>query len=62
MSSTISKKSPKTERAQDVGVSFYGSLLRDIDEIRGDTNRSLWIRRAALRELERQKNEKQHRK
>jgi metal-responsive CopG/Arc/MetJ family transcriptional regulator len=57
---TMQLKKPdqgKVERIIDTTCSFYESMLREIDEIRGDTSRSLWMRRAAAKELERQKNE-----
>ena len=44
------------DRALDVSISINESILRAIDAVRGDTNRSLWIRRLAIKELERQKN------
>ncbi|MDQ3852192.1 MAG: hypothetical protein M3299_05090, partial [Thermoproteota archaeon] len=43
------------DKALDVSISLNESILRAIDSIRGDTNRSLWLRRAALKELERLK-------
>ena len=43
------------DEPMDVCVSMNVSMVRTIDSIRGDTNRSLWLRRAVLRELERLK-------
>ena len=43
------------DKAKDVGVSMYEKTIKQIDAIRGDTNRSLWIRRAVHNELERLK-------
>ena len=55
MTTMLSATKKPNEKAHDVGVSFYPDILREIDSIRGDTSRSLWLRRAAIRELERQK-------
>jgi metal-responsive CopG/Arc/MetJ family transcriptional regulator len=42
----------------DVSISLSESLLRAIDETRGDIPRSRWLQRLARSELERQKNKK----
>jgi hypothetical protein len=42
-------------RAMDVSISLNESVLKAIDSVRGDTNRSLWLRRLAIKELERLK-------
>jgi hypothetical protein len=41
------------DKALDVSISINESILRAIDSIRGDTNRSLWLRRLAVKELQR---------
>ena len=51
----------RLEKTRDTSVSFYQDMLEEIDQLRGDTSRSLWIRRAAARELERLKNERNNR-
>jgi metal-responsive CopG/Arc/MetJ family transcriptional regulator len=42
---------------QHFGASFSRQIVQEIDKVRGDTNRSLWLQRAAEMELARQKNE-----
>ena len=37
------------------GTSFRRRTLLELDQVRGDTNRSLWLERLAIKELERQK-------
>jgi hypothetical protein len=37
------------------GASMPRQTINEIDKIRGDTTRSLWLYRAAVKELERQK-------
>jgi len=56
MSILLSKK-VKRDKATDVSISINESMVKAIDSVRGDTNRSLWLRRAAARELERLKND-----
>lgn len=53
MATTLSKMSH--DKALDVSISMNESILKAIDATRGDTNRSLWLRRLAIKELERQK-------
>ncbi len=55
MTMVLSNKTHRLDRALDVSVSINESILNAIDAIRGDTNRSLWIRRAAIKELQRLK-------
>ncbi len=59
LSATTTTKKPDEKKAHDVGVSFYPDMLKEIDSIRGDTSRSLWLRRAVIRELERQRKERE---
>jgi hypothetical protein len=37
------------------GASFARPVAFEIDKVRGDTNRSLWLERLAIKELERLK-------
>ena len=55
MTMVLSNKTDRLDRALDVSVSINESILNAIDGVRGDTNRSLWIRRAAIKELQRLK-------
>jgi hypothetical protein len=41
------------------GVCFPRQVISEIDEIRGDTNRTLWLKRLAIKELERQQSQNQ---
>jgi hypothetical protein len=43
----------QTHRRRDFGVAMPEDMLAEIDRIRGDTPRNVWIRRAAVAELER---------
>jgi hypothetical protein len=58
-----SKKHPVPNSTNDRGlkrifsISMPKLLVKGIDEIRGDTSRSLWLQRAAIKELECQKKE-----
>jgi hypothetical protein len=38
------------------GASFPSHIITEIDRVRGDTPRSWWLYRLAIKELERQKN------
>lgn len=38
------------------GMSFPRQILLEVDKVRGDTPRSWWLYRLAVKELERQKN------
>jgi hypothetical protein len=53
--STITKQHSKVQRKV-FGASLPRQILAEIDRVRGDTNRSLWFQRLALKELERLKN------
>jgi hypothetical protein len=56
MTTVLSKKAnQQRDKALDVSISLNESILRAIDSIRGDTNRSLWLRRLAVKELQRLK-------
>jgi hypothetical protein len=52
------KKQPVQDSTNDRGlmrifsISMPKLLVKDIDAIRGDTPRSLWLQRAAIKELE----------
>ena len=59
---TILSNKPHVQRRDkvlDVSISINESILRAIDTVRGDTNRSLWLRRLAVKELERHKKQQQ---
>jgi hypothetical protein len=54
--------SKKLNQVVGFGISMESQVLKDIDRIRGDTNRSLWLKRLAVRELESLKNKQQNQK
>jgi hypothetical protein len=54
--------SKKLDRIVGFGISMESQVLKDIDRIRGDTNRSLWLKRLAVRELESLKKEQHNKK
>ena len=62
MATTVSKKVDQRDRALDVSISINESILNAIDSIRGDTNRSLWLRRLAVKELQRLKEHQRQEK
>jgi hypothetical protein len=50
----------KEGRAFRFGISMPRNVVLEIDKVRGDIPRSMWLRRAGLKELERQdKNRKE---
>ena len=54
MATQPSNRSRATQRQSvDFGVSMDKSVLEGIDRTRGDTARSLWLKRLAVKELER---------
>ncbi len=47
------------EKRVHFGASFKRRTLLEVDQIRGDTNRSLWLERLAIKELERKKKKEE---
>ena len=45
----------KEDRAFRFGISMPRNVVLEIDKVRGDTPRSMWLRRAGLKELEKNK-------
>ena len=62
MNTVVSKRAElRRDPRLDVSISLNESILAAIDSIRGDTNRSLWLRRLAVKELQRLQEEEQQR-
>jgi hypothetical protein len=55
----MSKSKRNIEYVYRFGASFPAQVVKEIDSVRGDTNRSLWLQRVAIKELERYKEKKE---
>ena len=53
MATQLSRTARAQRQSVDFGVSLDRNVLEGIDKMRGDTSRSLWLKRLAVKELER---------